>query len=168
MKFKNLHAAAFTLVELLIVITLLAIMSAGILVNFNAGQDKAKFKDHQTNIINMFQQARAYAMSNRTINDVEVEYYYVEINELAIYIYGKDVNGLLTEIKDFQFEGTIYPDNEFFVYYFPPNAKACFNADCTSGVATKTFTLHSTNTDYTQTISIDRLSGFPELTGGEI
>lgn len=159
---------AFTLIEFMIVTAILAILTSGIVVSLNAGRSKAKYRDHQNKIVNMYQTARALSTSNRLLTNVQAEYYHVNLSTGTIYLEGVDIVGTPTLIDQFDFDPAITIDNPFDIYYYTPFGKACFTLGCPGGTDIKQFTINSDEIDYNIDIAVTYTTGFPEVIGGDI
>lgn len=160
---------AFTLIEILIVVILMAILTMTVAVSFDRSHDKAVFRDNQTEIINIFQKARSLAISNLLTEGDEALYYLVEITEDFIYLWTEGAAGGSEELARFYYDDDITVEPALEIFYFTPYGDVCFDIGCTDTDTEKTFTISSTsNTGYTATISISTFSGLPELVDGEL
>lgn len=158
---------AFTLIELMLVIVILAISSAALLVNFRSASQKALFEDQLSNIVNVIEKARSYSLTNYLVNDFEpAEYYLLTIadNSISIEAYA-DYGGTHETLEEYDlpigFETTAADDE---IFYFPPYGQVCLTYSCTMAGFTKySFTVSSSDGSLTQTITITTHGGFAEF-----
>lgn len=160
-------ARAFTFIELLISITIIAILSIGVAINFKESIVKANLEDHVSQIVHILQQARGYSLTNFLVNDTEpADYYVVTITSSAITlkVYGATDNETLESMSmdtGYTITGITSPER---IYYFPPTGEICFTAAaCTSADTELTLTVTDSTGNYTQDISLSKFGGSPEL-----
>lgn len=161
---------AFTFIELILVITLLAILSTAVILGWRQNQIHAQFRDLETKIISMIQKARGLSLSNLTIENADesipVEYYLLNISEtsLSIQAIGQDSAATAEEIDVLEFPEGFSLDTTFEVYYFPPYGEVCWESDCPDDFEEeKTFTLSTEFSNENQEFGISIYGGYPEL-----
>lgn len=150
---------AFTLLELMIVITIMAILTMALVFSFNNATLKAKFDNEKTKITNIVAQARSKSFSNILLESGEVaEYYLLTIDTTKSTLTA--VNETTSEIIDtFDYETGIFITDKIEVYYFPPYGEVCFDIDCVSTEESISTRLTDNNSVYMSTISIYQGSG---------
>ena len=158
---------AFTFVELLIAILIVAILSIALLTNFQRSRLKANFDDQVTEVVDILQKARSYSRTNMMVLDTEpADYYLLTISSSGITIdaYGPTVDeGIESMSLDsgFEIDNTSGVDH---VFYFPPSGEICMDTpDCASGITEITFTVQDDDGTYTKDITINVYGGYPEL-----
>jgi prepilin-type N-terminal cleavage/methylation domain-containing protein len=155
---------AFTFVELLIAILIVAILSIALLTNFQRSRLKANFEDQVTNIVRIMEEVRAYSRTGILVNGTDPANYYlltIGSGELTIDIFSDTSHETISEYElDAGFE-TNGADRE--IYFFPPNGEICFSKYCTDSTTEYTFTVQDTSGTYTQDITINIYGGYPEL-----
>lgn len=158
---------AFTLIELIISISIIAILSIGVAINFKSSLLKAKFNDEVLQIVHVLEQARSYSLTNFLINDTEpADYYLITITEAGVRldVYGPTLDsGLENAALDEDFSITGITGSEY-AFYFPPSGEICFDTpDCASGINEISFTVVDSTGEYSQEISLNKYGGGPQL-----
>lgn len=161
---------AFTLIEIIIVIMVVAILSTGLALSFSNGRGQAAFKDAQYQITNIIQEARALSLSNVLIEDtgVEADYYLLDItaSELTLTAYGMGESAAVEhEIQSVTLSDGVEIDSGLQVYYIPPYGDLCFTyaGICNYTTTESSFTLIRENSDQTATFTLSIYSGYPEI-----
>ncbi len=155
---------AFTLIELMIVVMIMAILSVALMVTTQRGILKATFDDQVIEITGLIEKARGYALSNYLVNDTEPAEYYrlrVQTGQMSLIAMGETDSETLVTLT---YEGDCSMSTNTSVYYIPPNGDICFNSSCSSSTTSKTFTFSSDDYDTYQTqFTITKYGGYPEL-----
>jgi len=169
---------AFTLVEILIVIMITGIVSVGLAISFSGGRDQAAFKEAQSDITNIIQEARALSLANILIegraNDFETDYYHLAVatDGITLTAYGVDAHDVVidTEVNSIEIdsEANLEISEALDIYYVPPYGEICFSysGGCvfTSQPTEESFSLlrdGGASQEVTFTLSI--YSGYPEV-----
>ena len=158
---------AFTLIELTISICIIAILSVGVAINFKSSILKANFDDEVLQIVDLFEQAHSYSLTNFLVNDTEPpEYYLVSVSSSRVVL--KALGGSEESILE-----TVILDDNFFIrditgsqktYYFPPTGEICFDSEeCDSGINEISFTIVDRSQEYSQEMTLNKYSGVLEL-----
>lgn len=157
---------AFTLIEMLLVVSMTAIIAVTMSFSIRNVQERATFKEHQQEIVAIFQTARTLALSNLLLDGQVAEFYVIEVasNYMTLNAGFADGSGQSIEVLEFdeEFEADTGVDSATF-YYFPPAGEVCFVYTCDSGSTSKTISLLSTQADYETEITIDIYGGYPEI-----
>ncbi len=162
----KLRAKAFTLVELLIVIVILAVLCVLLATSYIKLASAARFNNAKTDIVNMIQKARSLALSNILINDdpdYPTEYYVLtlEADEVTIDAYASD--GTHESLETLTLDSSFRFSSPIEAYYFPPYGAVCFNGEtCADTSTSKTTTLTDTYS-HTATFTIDVNGGYVEV-----
>ena len=157
---------AFTLIELLIVMVLLAILASVSYTGIINARNHARLKSATDTVIGMIQTTRSYALSNMELDvggvDCEAISYYVKfvgstgvVNVYAVL--DSDCGGeelLDTETIPEDIEMTLHGATT--IYYYPPLAEVEFTG-------TITIELETIDEAFTKNIEVYPISGFPEL-----
>ncbi len=119
---------AFTFIELLIVIIIMAILSVALAISYQRVQLKVRYDAHVNAIVELFQRARSLSLSTLMIDDTEpVEFYYLAVGEGDVVLTAEG-GGLSEELDRFTFDNDIMIDTELEIYYFPPYGDICLGA----------------------------------------
>ena len=160
-------SAAFTLIELLITIAIVAILSVGLAVNFRGSIQKAHFDDEVLGLVHILEQARSYSLTNFLISDTEpADYYLITVSEAGITLeaHGATLDATMESVTlSDDFSITDVTGSQY-IYYFPPTGLICLeSADCTSTESEVSFTLVGADTTNSQVISLNKYGGAPEV-----
>jgi len=156
----KLRAKAFTLIELLMVIVLVAVLSVLLVTSFVSLSSNARFNNAKTQIVSMIEKARSLSLSNILINDTEpTDYYKLTLTggTVTIDAYGSTSNESIATLSldtDFSFTSTLD------VYYFPPYGDVCFDASCTDPSTTAAVVLSNADSTKTATFTFDVNGGY--------
>lgn len=157
---------AFTLLELVICICIVAILSVTLMVNFKGSFLKANFDDQVVQVVHILEQARSYSLTNFLVNDTEpAEYYLLTVSSTGITLVAQaSVSSTLeTVVLDSDISISSITGSES-VYYFPPTGEICFDTlDCDSGINDISFTIVDSTGTYSQVISLNKYGGAPEV-----
>lgn len=162
----GLRPRAFTLIELMIAVIIIAILSMALFVNFSGAVLKARFDDELTSISRMVEQARGYALSNYLVNDDEstpAEYYLLSFRRSRIVLSAVAEDGTREELESHSFDTSFSLNTTLAVYYFPPDGSVCFSADCSDGLTESSLIFSDTDGTYSSTITISVYGGFAEI-----
>lgn len=166
MRFITMPKKAFTLIELLIVITIMAILTVGLVFSFGRATLKAKFDDQKLEITSIAEEARGKSLSNILLKSgEEANYYSLVIGELSAILTAHGDTG--TEVIDgFDFEEG-FSAEAITAYYFPPYGEVCFELDensvCIDGDTEKTTVLEDSTGIYSALITLDAYSGYVSI-----
>lgn len=159
---------AFTLTELIIVVAIIALVSAFSFGVWRYGLVKAEFDGSVADVIGIFQEARGYAVKNMQIDDNSYDYYYVILEKPAdifiITIEGVTIDEVGSDIiSSHEFESTNFDPGEWYVYYEAPYGDFAVEFVDDVGVPDDLgFTMSSTKGDMSQDIIVHDLSGIAE------
>lgn len=152
----------------MIVILIIAIMSATLVLNFQSASEKGQFDAQVTNIVRVIEQARNYSLSNYLVNDSEpTEYYLLTIgNDYLTLEAFAEFGGLHETLVDYDmdkgFTTTGSDDDELF--YIPPYGELCLTYPCVEGGEMEySFTISNADESLTQPITITTYGGFAEV-----
>lgn len=157
----KLRAKAFTLIELLMVIVLVAVLSVLLVTSFVSLSSNARFNNTKTQIVSMIEKARSLSLSNILINDTEpTDYYKLSLIDgmVTIDAHGPTLSESIATLSldiDFSFTTTLD------VYYFPPYGDVCFNAsDCSDLSTSAEVVLSNADASKTATFIFDVNGGY--------
>jgi prepilin-type N-terminal cleavage/methylation domain-containing protein len=166
---------AYTLVEVLVVVMITALITVGLALSLSNGRGHAQFKQYQSDITNIIQQARTLSLANILITvsgvDYETDYYELAFAEDSVTLtaYG-DSGAVSSEIDSVTFEESygIALDAAQTIYYLPPYGEVCFTyssgCDYTTDTDTsKDLVLARENSDQSVTFTVSIYSGYPEV-----
>lgn len=164
---SKLEAPAFTMIELLIGIIIIAVLSVAIAVNLSRGALKANFDDQVVEIVHVLEQARSYSLTNFLISDTEpADYYLITVTSAGVRLdaYGPTLDsGLENVTLDDGFSIEDITGSEY-AFYFPPEGEICFDTpDCASGVNEISFTVVDSSGTYSSQITLNIYGGYPEV-----
>ncbi len=169
MKSSPRQQPAFTLIELIICVCIIAILSVALLVNFSGNVTRARLDDQVVEIVHLLEQARSYSLTNFLIDDITpAEYYLVTVNATGITLDAQgatatDVETLESVTLSSNFSITNITGSEYF-YYFPPSGEICFDTEaCDSGINDVSFTVVDSTAVYSQEITLNKFGGAPEV-----
>lgn len=161
---SRLRAPAFTMIELLIAIIIIAVLSVAIAVNLSRGALKAKFDDQVLQVTHIIEQARSYSLNNYLINDTDpVEYYLLTVapTGLTLEAYGASSPATLEEVTlEDGFVISITTDDT--IYYVPPYGQIYIESE-TSGTTELPFVISDENGTYNTIVTVNIYGGYPEV-----
>ncbi|MFA5854983.1 MAG: type II secretion system protein [Candidatus Gracilibacteria bacterium] len=174
---KNLqkNPRAFTLIELLIVMTIMAFLSVALAVSFSGANQKAAFDDQKLQLINLIQTARSRSFSNVLSEDGRPTEYYLLIimpTFAAVEAHYSDTESDFEVLDKFTYgsgyeaSGSAAGPELMKVYYTPPNGEVCFGSSCpaTSDVTPEqTITFRNKAHTLSTTITVDLYGGFADV-----
>lgn len=155
---------AFTLIELLLVIMIIAITSAALAVSTRTATLKAKFDDQILNIRRIVEEARGYSLSNTLVNDLTpAEYYLLSITTTGLSLSAVAEDGTTEELDSFTYLTGYAMSEPMEVYYIPPYGEVCFAYPCDDVLTEDSVTFSDTGANYEAMITIDIYGGFAEI-----
>lgn len=154
---------AFTLIEVIVVVVIVALISSSLAIVTSRSRSKALFKDTEVQLTHLIQEARSSALSNLEIDNESASYYLLELSTSSATLTGYNELLTSTELDSLTYESGITLDDDYEIYYFPPDATVCFTAACSESYTYITMTLSSTGTDYESSITVSSFGGFPEV-----
>jgi len=161
----GLRPLAFTLIELMLAIIIIAVLTTGFALTFQRATLKATFDDQVTQITAIIEKAGSYALSNLLVNDSEpAEYYYLYIMTSKITLSAVDADGASETLETFTFEDGFTMNAAAKIYYFPPDGTVCFSTDCSDTTTTKRVTFRDSDRTYQTRFAITKYGGYPEIT----
>jgi prepilin-type N-terminal cleavage/methylation domain-containing protein len=160
---------AFSLVEILIVMTILVVISTSLALSFGDSKQKVVFNDYEQQIVNMMQQARGLSLANILVaEDEETDYYQLSFARTGLTLtalgVGDDAGSDPTEeeINSLNFSEGYNFDLAFDIYYFPPFGDICFSSDCSDGESLQRFTFSLDESDFSTEYIFNIQGGYPE------
>ena len=160
----GLHPLAFTLIELMLAIIIIAVLTTGFALTFQRATLKATFDDQVTQITAIIEKAGSYALSNYLVNEADpAEYYYLYIRTDTITL--SAVNDSDSEtLETLTFEDGFTMNAAAKIYYFPPDGTVCFSTTCSDTTTTKRVTFRDSDRTYQTRFAITKYGGYPEIT----
>ena len=164
------HRPAFSFVELLVVMMILAILTVALAIAYQRIQLKVRYDANVSSITELFQRARTMSLSTVLINDTEpVEYYLLAVNNHDISLVAQ--GDTLSETLDtFEYDADMEMSDELEIYYFPPFGEVCLgvylcrDSSFTGTVETENTTTFSDRTGaYEAEFTITNTGGFVEV-----
>ncbi|MBT4385113.1 type II secretion system protein [Candidatus Peregrinibacteria bacterium] len=176
---------AFTLIEVIVVTSMVAILSMGFALNIDKIRKRGNFHAVQNEIVGVLQNARSLSLSNQLRTnegdgiDYPVKYYRIMIKEnglgLDAYLDMPGADPLpqenltlvdfdsMTE-EDFSIIDNMVADRNLLVFYFPPYGEICFNnKDCSSASIEKTFRFHTDDDEFATEMTLSIHGGTVEI-----
>lgn len=147
---------AFTFVEIVIVILLIAIFASGFALSYENSREKVTFDSDQQRVLSIIQKARNLSLTNLEVNDKQADYYHLAIATSGITLTGYDIDGGTSAIDSVTFSTGIISDRSFSVDYAPPYGEVTINS------GGPTFIMSDTNGN-TSTIRISPNGGFADV-----
>jgi type II secretory pathway pseudopilin PulG len=152
--------------EMMIAITIIAILTVTLAYSFSAARDSANFKDQKLQILNIVQEARSLSLSSMLTEGGEVvEHYELAIESDVIRLEARGGNGGRTEINRVEFENgfeILSGDHE--IYYIPPYGEVCIDdtPPCDGNTTEASFILQSPS-GQEATFTISKYGGYAEV-----
>ncbi len=193
-EFKLLKARAqkaFTLVEILIVTSMVAIITVSIAISLPESRKRSRFEDNHLKIVNLIQQARGLSLSTKLIdggtgNLRKVDRYVLDVHSDFVRLFASAREGVDDQVDEEGVNDRVYEeierhtlDEELYitnlqngtctgpcitVFYILPDGQVCFSEDCQDESASaRSFLLHSEENKYVNHYEIDIVGGFPEV-----
>lgn len=159
--------AAFTLIEVTIVVIIMAILAVSLALAYQSIQLKVRYDSNVNQIAELFQQARSLSLSSLMINDTDPTYYYIlNVDEGAATLTAYSTDTSVNEVIDtFTYDSDMNittPAIE--VYYFPPNGAICFGVyTCTSTDTENSVTFEDSEGTYSTQFTITKAGGYVEV-----
>lgn len=166
---SRLRPPAFTMIELLIAIIIIAVLSVAIAVNLSRGALKANFDDQLVGIVHVLEQARTYSLTNFLIEDTEpADYYLITIAETGVTLEAYGSSGLTSTLENveladgFTISATSTTTLPQSIYYVPPDGDIYIESE-TSGITEFEFSVEDDSGTYSETVSLNIYGGYPEV-----
>lgn len=162
---SRLRPPAFTMIELLIAIIIIAVLSVAIAVNLSRGALKANFDDQLIQIVHVMEQARSYSLNNYLIDDTDPTQYYrltFRSSMVTLKAYGATLDVILERVElddGFTISAGTLPQE---IYYIPPYGDMYIESE-SSGLTEFEFTVDDDTGVYSETISVNVYGGYPEV-----
>ncbi|MBU1019120.1 MAG: prepilin-type N-terminal cleavage/methylation domain-containing protein [Patescibacteria group bacterium] len=151
------HRAGFTLIEIVVVVTIIAIVSTFSVSAWRGQVVKAEFDDAVLTILSVFQGARDYAISGVTVDDnMNSSYTVAFYNTADSFSLDGDVSGL---ISSYSFDGIAGIDGEDWTAVYSSPYGECV----TSTREDISFVVSSLKGGLNKTIVVHNLSGIAEI-----
>ena len=157
---------AFTLIELMLVVVIMAILSTALFLTTQRGILKAEFDDQVTEITGLIEKARGYALSNYLVNDLEPAQYYqlhIEATRIRLIAVGESGTNVSETLETLTYESDFRMGGATSIYYFPPNGDVCFTKTCTGTTTYKSLTFHDPDYTYQTKFTVTKYGGYPEI-----
>lgn len=158
------NQAAFTLIELVIAMVILAVLSIALVARFENATLKAHFNDQVNNVLRLIEETRANSLSNYLILDTEPTDYYIlniENGQVIVEAHGPTLD---EELERYTLESGFEISDNKEIFYYPPYGEICIGLpDCSTGESEFSFTLSDTSGTYSQNITISVFGGYPDL-----
>ena len=150
---------AFTLIEFLITLTIIALLSTVMVISFGGTRTRAEFKRYENQVTNIIQEARNLGFSNIYTDGVAVDYYELGVQPDEITLRGYE-DGVSTVIDQVVLPDNYSIDSSIDITYTPPNGEVSF-AD---GSTSQTFHLLNNEANLSTTFVITVFGGgYPEV-----
>lgn len=162
---SKLRAPAFTMIELLIGIIIIAVLSVAIAVNLSRGALKANFDDQVLQVVSIVEQARNYSLNNYLINDTDpAEYYLLTIapTGLTLEAHGASASSVTLEEVTLEDGFVISVTTDDTIYYVPPYGQIYIESE-TSGTTELPFIISDENGTYNTVVTVNIYGGYPEV-----
>ncbi len=159
--------AAFTFIELIIVVIIMAILSISLAVAYQNVQLKVRFDAHVSTITELFQQARTLSLSTLMINGTDPTYYYalsLGTTSVTLKAYATDTSVTQT-LETFTYDSDMrLTSSAIAIYYFPPSGEICIgSASCSSGATEANITFGSRSGTYSTEFTITTAGGYVDV-----
>lgn len=167
---------AFTLAELVIVLTILAIAAGVSLSAFTNARQGARFKEDFSALVDWIQDTRSKALSNATLNSsgetADLFYLIVDTSgsPSTIKLHADLPDPSSDEILDSMtfgasFQITVAPADLERIEYHPPTGELelVFTSETSTGIDVTEVTFVCTDGRSTQTLYLNEISGVPEI-----
>lgn len=156
---KTLSAKpAFTFVEIVIVMLLVSIFSAGFAISYSNNQKKVTFDSDKEKVLSIIQKARNLSLTNLMIGTEQADYYQLVVSTSAATLTGVSIDGTSSVIETVTFSSGIEADSILSVKYIPPYGTVTFVSNAHA------VTIHDEDSTNTSTITISEFGGFAEAT----
>jgi Tfp pilus assembly protein FimT len=163
----KLRAKAFTLMELIIIIVILAVLSVLLGTSYIKLASAARFNNAKTDIVSMIQKARSLSLSNLLINDdpdYPTDYYLLTIGTSSVSIdaYASD-DSTHENLKTLTLDSSFSFSSPIEVYYSPPYGAVCFDDPGCTSTDTEQSTILTDTYGHKATFTIDVNGGYVEV-----
>ena len=158
---------AFTLIEMMIAIIIIALLTIAMAFSFSGARDRSNLSDQKTQILNIIQEARGLSLSSLLTENGDVaDYYELEIAEGDINLKAKAYQGgdILINRMDLEEEFEFEPF-DFSIYYIPPYGEVCIDdiPPCDGSTSEVSFTLQTEDGAQQAVFTITKYGGYPEV-----
>ena len=159
--------AAFTLIELTIVIIIMAILSVAMAVSCQKVQLKVRYDANVDAITELFQRARSMSLSTLMIDGTDPTYYYeLYLDSGSITLTAYSTNSSVYETLDsFDYDaGMDITSLPIGMYYFPPSGEVCIGAaSCASGATQASITFEDDTGTHSTSFTITTAGGYVDV-----
>lgn len=157
---------AFTFIEMMIVVVIMAVLSMSIALAYQKIHLKMRYEANVTALTALFQQARSVSLSTILINGTEPAAYYkltVQRGYARLDAYAADeTTSKLIERVDYD-SGMNISTAALFVYYFPPNGEVCLDNSSCTGAASGSVTFEDTGGTYATQFSVTAAGAYVDV-----
>lgn len=151
---------AFSLIELLIVITILAILSTLFVLSYNSIRLQTRFNAQKNEIVRLVEEARSLSLSSIFVNDAEpTNYYLLTLSPSSVSIEAFGDTGSET-IDSIPIESDMSLDTTLEVFYLPPYGDVCFVSETCPEPQSQSETVTLTSGTLTASFTIDGNGGY--------
>lgn len=157
---------AFTLIELLLVIVIMAIITVGFALSMQKSTLKSTFDDQVLNIRRIIEKTRDYSLSNYLVNDdldAPAEYFRLSLATNSASVVAVAANGDEESLDSYVFQSGFAMGSELEVYYFPPYGEVCFSSDCSDVLPEASTIFKDADDTYEAEITINTYGGYPDI-----
>ena len=145
-KFKE--TAAFTLIELMVVLVMTGILTVGFAINLNGLRDQSRFADIQSEVLSLIQKTRGLSRTSTLVDENFIEFYYLQSNENGLLLrqwwegidFASDSLLETLDLREFELENLVFEfstDSEteldysgpLRICYFPPDGEVFIMQD---------------------------------------
>ena len=152
---------AFTLIEVFIIVFIISIVTVSMALGFGETRDRAEFKDIETELISLMQNARNLGFSSLYTDGVAVDYYELSFATYSATLTGYDTSeGTSTVIDSIDLAGDYRINSTFTITYTPPDGEISIS----DGSSSKDFTIYKENSPLYTIIRVSVFGGgYPEI-----
>jgi len=158
--------AAFTFIELIVVITMMAILATILAVSFQNLRLSSRFNDQKVKIVSLIEGARSQALSNILVNGTApTSYYLLDIESTAITLTAVAEDATSETLKTLTLDSDMtLATVPLEIYYFPPYGDVCFDSACADTTTiSKDFTLSDSTGAKTATFTLNVNGGYVDV-----
>lgn len=156
---------AFTFIEMIIVVFILAILSVSLSVAYQKVRLKVRFDANVSTITNLFQKARSLSLATVLVGGTEpVEYYALTITEEEMMLIAQG-STLDDTLGSFTYDADMsITSGDLSIYYFPPYGEVCIGlSTCDSGATEAVLTFDDDSGTYSTEFTLTAVGGFVEV-----
>lgn len=159
--------AAFTFIELLIVIIIMAVLSISLAVAYQRVQLKVRFDKNVSRITELFQQARTLSLSTLMIEGTDPTYYYVlelDASSVTLSAYASDPS-IYETLETFTVDSDMsLTSTASGIYYLPPSGEVCIDAEtCDTGTTEAALILSDLTGTYSTVFTLTTAGGYVDV-----